>query len=100
MLRTYSNREEPTLSKFFFGLEIESSMAYGKQTLFVVGVQPLEEIEQFAKALNVEHVYLGANNPSRRLEQTSRFGSSPINCKSLRTREQASSNSAASMTIS
>lgn len=45
--------------KFFHGKEVEHTPAYGKQTLFVVGVQPLADI-----ALNIrgaEHIYFGAN---------------------------------------
>jgi hypothetical protein len=45
--------------KFFQGKEVEHTPAFGKQTLFVVGVQPLADI-----ALNLhgaEHIYFGAN---------------------------------------
>ena len=44
---------------FFHGTEIERTPAYGKYTLFVVGVQPVDAI-----ALNLngaEHIYFGAN---------------------------------------
>jgi len=45
--------------KFFTGIEVEHTPAYGKQTLFVVGVQP---VEQIAKNLQgCEHIYFGAN---------------------------------------
>jgi hypothetical protein len=50
---------------FFVGTEIEHTPAYGLKTLFVVGVQPVENI-----ALNLqgcEHIFFGANhsfNPS------------------------------------
>jgi hypothetical protein len=45
---------------FFFGIEVEKTPAYGKKTLFVVGVQPTEQI-----ALNLqgcEHIFFGANH--------------------------------------
>ena len=45
--------------RFFQGKEVEHTPAYGKQTLFVVGVQPLADI-----ALNLhgaDHIYFGAN---------------------------------------
>ncbi len=45
---------------FFTGIEIEHTPAYGKKTLFVTGVQPVEHI-----ALNLqgcEHIFFGANH--------------------------------------
>ena len=51
----------------FLGKEVEHSPAYGLKTLFVVGVQPIEEIEKilddpFAKfGTHIEHIYFGAN---------------------------------------
>ena len=45
---------------FFTGVEIEHTPAYGKKTLFVNGVQPVEDI-----ALNLqgcEHIFFGANH--------------------------------------
>ena len=48
-------------TKFFIGTEVEHTPAYGQRTLFVVGLQPKEEI--LARALNNKcpHIYLGAN---------------------------------------
>lgn len=48
-------------TKFFVGTEVEHSPAYGQRTLFVVGLQPKQEI--LARALNNKcpHIYLGAN---------------------------------------
>jgi len=48
-------------TKFFVGTEVEHSPAHGQRTLFVVGLQPKEEI--LARALNNKcpHIYLGAN---------------------------------------
>jgi hypothetical protein len=51
---------------FFHGTEIERTPAYGKYTLFVVGVQPADAI-----ALNLngaEHIYFGANMSFPKLE--------------------------------
>jgi hypothetical protein len=45
---------------FFTGIEIEHTPAYGKKTLFVTGVQPVEQI-----AINLqgcEHIFFGANH--------------------------------------
>ena len=46
--------------KFFIGVEVERSPLYGKQTLFVVGIQNPKEI--LTRCLNnkIDHVYLGA----------------------------------------
>jgi hypothetical protein len=45
---------------FFIGNEVEHTPAYGKRTLFVTGVQPIEHI-----CLNLqgcEHIFFGANH--------------------------------------
>lgn len=45
--------------EFFHGIEVEHTPAFGKKTLFVVGVQPIDNI-----ALNLDgadHIYFGAN---------------------------------------
>lgn len=49
---------------FFFGKEIEHTPAFGKNTLFVVGVQSPELIEQKLKSSteNIEHIFFGANH--------------------------------------
>ena len=54
------NREGHDNVNFFFGKEVEKTPAFGKQTLFVVGIQPVEHI-----ALNLngaEHIFFGANH--------------------------------------
>ena len=58
MKRNYETGELENIT-FFHGIEVEHTPAFGKKTLFVVGVQPLETI-----ALNLngaEHIYFGAN---------------------------------------
>ena len=45
---------------FFTGVEIEHTPAYGKNTLFVTGVQPVEEIA--LKLQGCEHIFFGANH--------------------------------------
>jgi len=57
------NRQGHENVQFFYGTEIERTPAYGQYTLFVVGVQSLDDI---AAALTngsqpVEHIYFGAN---------------------------------------
>ena len=48
-------------TKFFVGIEVEHSPAHGQRTLFVVGLQPKEEILARALNNNCPHIYLGAN---------------------------------------
>jgi hypothetical protein len=49
---------------FFFGKEVEKTPAFGKQTLFVVGIQPVDEIAyHFTRhPSRVEHIFFGANH--------------------------------------
>lgn len=46
---------------FFVGEEVEKTPAYGMRTLFVTGIQPVEEIE---KRLDkpIKHIFFGANH--------------------------------------
>jgi hypothetical protein len=56
--------------KFFSGVEVERTPAFGKQTLFVVGIQSTQEIhdwiDDFASYLDqsrhIEHIFFGANH--------------------------------------
>ena len=59
MKRDYTNGQADNII-FFTGVEIEHTPAYGKKTLFVNGVQLIEDI-----ALNLqgcEHIFFGANH--------------------------------------
>jgi len=47
--------------KFFVGTEVEHTPAFGKRTLFVIGVQPVADIKFWAERSEVEHIYFGAN---------------------------------------
>ena len=47
--------------EFFTGTEVEHSPAFGHQTLFVVGIQDSQIIQQEAKNNNCTHIYFGAN---------------------------------------
>ena len=46
--------------KFFTGTEVEHTPALGKKTLFVVGVQTVDDIA--IHLLGCEHIYFGANH--------------------------------------
>lgn len=49
-------------TSMFVGIEVEHSPALGMKTLFVVGVQSQEDIEQVLNQYpQIEHVYFGAN---------------------------------------
>jgi hypothetical protein len=53
------DRDPTTGAQFFTGTEVEHTPAYGMKTLFVVGVQDVNDI---AASLNgCEHIYFGAN---------------------------------------
>ena len=60
MQRDYATGEATEVT-YFTGVEIEKTPAYGMQTLFVVGVRPLEEITDIDTQRKCDHVYLGAN---------------------------------------
>jgi len=53
--------------RFFVGTEVEHSPAYGLKTLFVVGIQSAQDILQWARDQQVEHIYFGANQSFPRL---------------------------------
>jgi hypothetical protein len=68
MNRDYENGSSDS-AKFFLGTEVEHGPAYGMKTLFVVGVQPVEEIKKMLDdpflglgSKSVEHIYFGANH--------------------------------------
>jgi hypothetical protein len=46
---------------FFVGTEVEHTVAFGLRTLFVVGVQDSQIIQQEAKNNDCEHIYFGAD---------------------------------------
>jgi hypothetical protein len=55
--------------KFFTGTEVEHTPAFGLRTLFVVGVQPVQEIQDWIddfasyedESKHIRHIYFGAN---------------------------------------
>ena len=56
-------------ANFFIGTEVEHTPAYGLRTLFVVGVQPVQEIQDWVddfasyedESKQIRHIYFGAN---------------------------------------
>ena len=53
------NREGHNNVKFFTGTEVEHTPAFGKKTLFVVGLQSATDIQD--QLAECEHIYFGAN---------------------------------------
>ena len=48
---------------FFTGIEVEKTPAFGKQTLFVTGIQSIDDITNAAYAvLGTDHIFFGANH--------------------------------------
>ena len=43
---------------FFVGTEVEHTPQYGKKTLFVVGLQNIEDIIEYAEKQNLHHIYI------------------------------------------
>lgn len=59
MKRDYSSGEKDDII-FFRGTEVEHTPAYGMETLFVVGLQSVENIA--AHLQGCEHIFFGANH--------------------------------------
>jgi hypothetical protein len=58
------NREGYDHVNFFTGTEVEKTPAFGKQTLFVVGLQPVDDIAHHfdRNPKGIEHIFFGANH--------------------------------------
>lgn len=61
MKRDYEDGVQ-TEVKYFVGSEVEHTPAHGMRTLFVTGVQPVDEIEWWYKEEGCEHIFFGANH--------------------------------------
>lgn len=59
MKREYSSGINDNIL-FFKGKEVEHTPAYGLDTLFVVGIQPSEDISKYL--LGCKHIFFGANH--------------------------------------
>ena len=56
MKRDYTSSDNVTGVTYFIGTEIEHTPTYGMKTLFVVGMQRLEEVQELAKTNKVEAI--------------------------------------------
>ena len=62
MLRSYNDGTSDTVN-FFFGYEIEKTPAYNMKTLFIVGLQPIEIINEIlSNVTDIKHLFFGANH--------------------------------------
>lgn len=61
MQREYQDGSKNDVT-IFTGIEIEHTPAYGKKTLFVVGIHKADELAAIATENNCDHIYLGANH--------------------------------------
>jgi hypothetical protein len=62
------NRDGHEQVEFFIGTEVEQSPAFGKKTLFVVGIQSPARVIDLAKTMQCAHVYFGANQSFAKIE--------------------------------
>lgn len=46
---------------YFIGTEVENTIMKGEKTLFVVGIQPVEDIVARAKEHGIQHLYFGTS---------------------------------------
>lgn len=61
MKRDYEDGVQSNV-KYFVGDEVERTPAYGMRTLFVTGVQPVDEIEFWYEKEQCKHIFFGANH--------------------------------------
>ena len=70
MKRTYSTGFEEGDVNFFVGIEVEKTPAFGMRTLFVTGIQPIDDIRRILGDNNalldstkhIHHIFFGANH--------------------------------------
>lgn len=61
MKRSYDSGEADD-AIFFVGIEVERTPAFGLQTLFVTGLQSIEDIESAYVTARCQHIFFGANH--------------------------------------
>jgi hypothetical protein len=72
MKRDYTDGVKENIT-YFTGVEIERTPAFGMKTLFVVGIQKVEEILSLAQMHNCKHIYFGANQSYSPQDQNEMF---------------------------
>ena len=66
------NRDGHNEVSFFIGTEVEHTPAFGKRTLFVVGLQDPDIVWQEFHNNDCEHIYFGANQSFPKLDTNSK----------------------------
>lgn len=61
MQRSYSTGIAKDVT-YFIGYEVEKTPAFGMKTLFVTGLQPIEEIKEQLRYKEINHIFFGANH--------------------------------------
>lgn len=61
MKRDYTTGSKDDV-KFFIGNEVEHTPAYGMKTLFVTGLQLINDIERKVEKHDIKHIFFGANH--------------------------------------
>ena len=61
MKRTYGDTIS-TSAACFVGNEVEKTPMYGEPTLFVTGLQPIEDIQTWIDIHGMQHIFFGANH--------------------------------------
>jgi hypothetical protein len=62
--------EDRQSTTYFIGTEVEHTAMYGRKTLFVVGIQPWEEIKQRADLHGITHLYFGTSQSFKPSEES------------------------------
>ena len=62
MSKEYKNITEVRGATYFTGVEVKNTPTKGLDTLFVVGLQPVDDIIQMALQRNIKSIYFGANH--------------------------------------
>lgn len=62
MKRDYINQDHNDDTAFFIGKEVENTSTKGMKTLFVVGIQDINEVISYAKKHRCRAIYFGANH--------------------------------------
>jgi len=62
MKRSYKNNDSNENTNYFIGTEVENTRTKGLKTLFVVGLQEVNQILSIANMNNCQAIYFGANH--------------------------------------
>ncbi len=72
MKRPYEDNQVKDDVRAFIGTEVENTPCFEMHTLFIVGIQPIEDIMTWHKKYKTDHIYFGANQ-SFDIKQADKF---------------------------